>query len=50
MAAEAIREAGQLDAADFADLCIDTDNHNVAQVARQVRTRAGGWPRLAPAP
>jgi len=50
MAAEAIREAGQLDEADFADLCIDTDNHDVAQVARQVRTRAGGWPGLAPVP
>jgi hypothetical protein len=50
MPAEAIREAGQLDAADFADLCVDTDHHDVAQVARQVRTRAGGWPRLAPAP
>jgi hypothetical protein len=48
--AEAIREAGELDAADFADLCVDTDNHDVAQVARQVRTRAGGWPRLVPAP
>ena len=47
-AAEAIREAGELDAADFADLCIDTDNHNVAQVARHIRTRTGGWPLLTP--
>ena len=47
-AAEAIREAGELDAADFADLCIDTDNRNVAQVAQDIRTRTGGWPLLAP--
>jgi hypothetical protein len=40
MAAEAIREAGELDAADFADLCIDTDHHNVAQVAGLVRALA----------
>jgi len=46
MAAEAIRQAGELDTADFADLCIDTDNHNVAQVARHIRTRTGGWPAL----
>ncbi|MDR3034954.1 MAG: hypothetical protein LBV78_17935 [Kitasatospora sp.] len=48
MADEAIREAGQLDATSFADLCIDTDNHNVAQIARHIRTRTGGWPRLTP--
>jgi len=48
MADEAIREAGELDAADFADLCVDTDGHNVAQVARRVRAQAGGWPSLAP--
>lgn len=48
MAAEAIREAGELDAADFADLCIDTDNHTVAQVAKHIRTRTGGWPHLPP--
>ena len=47
-AAEAIREAGELDAADFADLCIDADNRNVAQVAQDIRTRTGGWPLLAP--
>ena len=46
MAAEAVREARELDAADFADLCIDTDNHDVAQVAKQVRTQTGGWPEL----
>ena len=46
MAAEAIREARELDAADFADVCIDTDDGNVAQVAKRVRTRTGGWPLL----
>jgi hypothetical protein len=45
-AAEAVREARELDAADFADLWLDTDNYNVRQLARQVRERAGGWPRL----
>jgi hypothetical protein len=45
-AAEAVREARELDAADFADLCVDTDDYNVRQLARQVRERAGGWPRL----
>jgi hypothetical protein len=45
-AAEAVREARELDAADFADLCVDTDDYNVRQLARQVRKRAGGWPRL----
>jgi hypothetical protein len=48
MAAKAIREAADMDAADFADLCIDTDNHNAAQVAHRIRTRTNGWPRLAP--
>jgi hypothetical protein len=48
MAAEAIREANELDAADFTDLCIDTDNRNVVQVARQIRARTGGWPLLTP--
>jgi hypothetical protein len=41
-AAEAVREARELDAADFADLCVDTDGRKV----RQIRERAGGWPRL----
>ena len=45
-AAEAVREARELDAADFTDLCVDTDGYNVRQLARQVRQRAGGWPRL----
>ena len=45
-AAEAVREARELDAADFADLCVDTDNYDVRQLARRVRERAGSWPRL----
>jgi hypothetical protein len=45
-AAEAIREARELDAADFADLCVDTDDCNVRQLARHIRERAGGWPRF----
>ena len=48
MAAEAIREAAEMDAADFADLCIDTDNQDVAQVAQHILTRTSGWPRLIP--
>jgi hypothetical protein len=45
-AAEANREAREMDAADFADLCVDTDDYNVRQLARHLRERAGGWPRL----
>jgi hypothetical protein len=48
MAAEAIRQADELDNADFADLCIDTSHHNVTQIARHLRARAGGWPPLTP--
>ena len=38
-AAEAIREARELDAADFADLCVDTDDYTVRQLARLSRGR-----------
>jgi len=48
IAAEAIREAAELDATEFANFCIDTDNHNVAQLATLIRTQTGGWPRLTP--
>ena len=48
MAAEAIREAAEMDAADVADLCIDTDSQNVAQVAGHILTRTSGWPQLTP--
>jgi hypothetical protein len=49
-AAQAIREARELDAADFADLCVNTDDHDVRQLARQVRERAGRWPQLPHCP
>jgi hypothetical protein len=48
MAAEAIRDAAEMDATDFADLSIDTDNHNVVQVAQHIRMRTNGWPQLTP--
>jgi hypothetical protein len=48
MAAEAISEAAEMDAADFADVCVDTDGQSVAQVARRILTRTSGWPRLIP--
>ena len=48
MAAEAIREAAEMDAADIADLCIDTDSQNAVKVAQRIRTRTSGRPRLAP--
>jgi hypothetical protein len=48
MAAKAVREAAEMDAADLADLCVDTDSQNVTQVAQRVRARTGGWPQLAP--
>lgn len=46
MAAEAVREATELDASDFADLRIDTGHLSVRQVKQLVRDGAGGWPRL----
>lgn len=50
MAAEAAREATDLDAADFADLCVDTGHRSVQHVARLVRDLAGGWPQVAADP
>jgi adenylylsulfate kinase-like enzyme len=47
LADEAIALAERLDRIDNADLRVDTDDLSVAQVARVVRERAGGWPRLA---
>jgi hypothetical protein len=44
---EAIALAERLDGIDAADLCVDTDDLTVAQVASVVRERAGGWPGLA---
>lgn len=45
-AEQAVREARELDVADFADLCVDTDDYSVRQLARKVREQAGGWSRL----
>jgi len=45
---EAVAEADSLDRLDFADLCVDTDGLSVAEVARLVRERAGGWPARGP--
>lgn len=42
--AGALRQAEQLDRASFADTCVDTDGLAVAEVARLVRERCGGWP------
>jgi hypothetical protein len=44
LAGEALAEADNLDRLHFADLCVDTDGLSVAEVARLVRDRAGGWP------
>jgi hypothetical protein len=46
LAAEAAREATELDAADFADLCVDTGHRSVQRVARLIRDLAGGWPQV----
>ena len=40
------QEEARLRGDDFADLCVDTDDYNVRRLARHVRERAGGWPRL----
>jgi adenylylsulfate kinase-like enzyme len=42
--AEVLREAAEVDASDFADVCIDTSGASVADVAGLVRRRCGGWP------
>lgn len=44
-AADALRLADELDRTSFADACADTDGLTVAEVARLVRERCGGWPR-----
>jgi hypothetical protein len=41
---DALREAAELDRSSFADVCVDTDGLTVAEVARLVRERCGGWP------
>jgi hypothetical protein len=42
--ADSLREAEELDRSSFADVCVDTDGLTVAEVARVVRERCGGWP------
>jgi hypothetical protein len=46
LAGEAVAESAVLDRLDFAEVCVDTDGRSVPEVARLVRERAGGWPRL----
>jgi broad-specificity NMP kinase len=41
---DGLREAGALDASDVADVCVDVSGLSVAEVARRVRSRTGGWP------
>jgi hypothetical protein len=44
LVADSLREAEELDRSSFAHACIDTDGLTVAEVARLVRERCGGWP------
>jgi adenylylsulfate kinase-like enzyme len=45
---DALREADELDASDFADFCVDTTGLTVPQVIERVRERSGGWPAGEP--
>jgi adenylylsulfate kinase-like enzyme len=47
LVAESLREAGAMDASDFADVCIDTSGLQVAEVARMVSEHAGRKPAVA---
>jgi len=42
--AAALRQAEELDRTSFADACVGTDGMTIAEVARLVRERCGGWP------
>ena len=42
--AGALRQAEELDRTSFAGACVGTDDLTVAEVARLVRERCGGWP------
>jgi hypothetical protein len=44
LVARSLWEAEELDRSSFADACVDTDGLTVAEVARLVRERCGGWP------
>jgi len=41
---DALREAETLDGSDVADVCVGTSDAGVAETARLVRERTGGWP------
>jgi len=45
-AADARREAAELDLTGFADLCVDAADRPVRELARLVRALAGDWPGL----
>jgi adenylylsulfate kinase-like enzyme len=44
--AQVMREAADLDASRVGDVCVDTSGLAVAEVARRIRDRTDGWPRL----
>lgn len=44
LVAGALRQAAELDRTSPPDACVDTDGLSVAEVARLVRERCGGWP------
>jgi adenylylsulfate kinase-like enzyme len=46
---DALREADELDASDFADFCVDTTGLTVPAVVERVREGSGGWPAGTPA-
>jgi adenylylsulfate kinase-like enzyme len=46
-AAETVRTADELDRSGIGDLCVDTDERDVAELAGLVRAEAGDWPSRA---
>ncbi|YCK39249.1 hypothetical protein ACNF49_35915 [Actinomadura sp. ATCC 39365] len=47
---DAVAEAVAQDRSRYADLCVDTGGRTVAETARLVLDRLGGWPPAAPGP
>jgi len=43
---EAVKQAVDLDSADFADFRVDAGAYSISEVAYRVRTKAGDWPGL----
>jgi len=43
---QAARDADELESNNIGDLCVDTDNRSVQEVAQLIRTQTGGWPDL----